>query len=421
MNAPRQYDVFMSYNSNDRETVRKIAERLLEFSVSPYFDSWELLRGDHWRLSLERGLTHSKTCALCIGPSGIGSWEERELSAYLDFTVGNDKLRLIPVLLPGVNKSELNLPPFLKSLTWVDFTDGLDCEAEFTALVSSIRGLPPGRPAPPELPEDSIYVQKRIREIMITILKNDGIDISSYVQARDSTLLSLAKRCQLLYPNRTTSEIRLKLKSARELAFQEKYAPITENEDERFLKYSSWEQEFVALLVYMGVGDFKNIEAINVGIGNGNEHPAIYQEFKRFIGVDISKQSLELAKQRLPNIEAIHVEAENLVGIAPMSQDLYISLRTYQSSFFDIQESLFEAYRALRFKGFCVISIPYVYYVKGEILKGLIRPGSREELDIDLPYVIAERIRNGLECLDFGDVGVRTGRFEIYVYGQKVR
>ncbi len=107
------------------------------------------------------------------------------------------------------------------------------------------------------------------------------------------------------------------------------------------------------------------------------------------------------------------------MGIDNVSQDLYISLRTYQSTLFDIEESLFELYRILRPGGFCVISIPYVFYVNGEIKKGLIRPGSKDELDIDLPYVLADRIRRGLNRLDFSSTGLRTGLFEIYVYGQK--
>lgn len=414
------YDVFLSYNSDDRDLVNTIAERFLdEFSLHPYFDSWEMIRGDHWRVALEKGLTQSKVCAIFIGPSGIGPWENRELSAYLDRSVSDNNLRVIPILLPGVEKAHLNLPPFLKSLTWVDFSNGLDNENEFTALVSSIRGIPPGRPVPAELPADSLYVQKRIRQIMASILKSETVDVSRFLLSQDSTLQSIAKRCQLFYPYLDTAEIRLKLKSARELAFQEKYSCVTENEDERFLKYEAWEEEFHALLRYMGINEYTTVQAISVGIGNGNEHPECYHKFRTLIGVDISKHSLELAKQRLNNMHGVHVEAENLIGIPSFSQDLYISLRTYQSLFFDIDESFFEAYRVLRPKGSLVISIPYVYYVNGEIMKGLIRPGSREELDIDLPYVIAERIRHKLETYDFNPVGIRTGHFEIYVYGQK--
>jgi SAM-dependent methyltransferase len=422
MTTPHSYDVFLSYNNEDKEAVNTIAERLSdEFGLHPYFDSWAMIRGDHWRVSLEQGLAQSRVCAIFIGPDGLGPWENRELSAYLDMSVTDRNLRLIPVLLPGVNKKQLDLPPFIKSLSWVDFTDGLSNDREFGALVCSIRGIPPGRPLPVELPSESRYVQKSIRETMANLLKDQSLDIESYLTSRDSTLRLLAKRAQVLHPHLTTLEIRLKLKNARELAFQDKYAGIAEYEDERFLKYEAWEQEFERLLADMGVDNVSTVEAINVGIGNGNEHPQFYNRFRSLVGVDISKHSLELAKQRLPNMEVWQVEAEKLVSIASVSRDLYISLRTYQSTLFDVEESLFEAYRVLRPKGFCLISIPYVYYVNGEIMKGLIRPGSRDELDVDLPYVIANRIRRGLVALDFDPVGLRTGHFEVYIYGQKGR
>src|SRR5262249_55734588 len=99
------YDVFLSYNNDDNEIVKQVAERLIDdHGLHPYFDSWEMIRGDQWRVALENGLAQSKACAIFISPSGLGTWENRELSAYLDMVVMDNKLRLIPVLLPGVNK-----------------------------------------------------------------------------------------------------------------------------------------------------------------------------------------------------------------------------------------------------------------------------------------------------------------------------
>src|SRR5262245_15126415 len=119
MSTPPGYDVFLSYNNEDKDAVTTIAERLLdEFGLNPYVDNAALIRGDHWRVALEQGLLQSRVCALFIGPDGIGPWENRELSAYLDMSVADRNLRLIPVLLPGVNKKQLDLPPFIKSLSW---------------------------------------------------------------------------------------------------------------------------------------------------------------------------------------------------------------------------------------------------------------------------------------------------------------
>jgi len=420
MPSTENYDVFLSYNRSDEEVVEQIARQLMnEFKLRPYLDKWDIIRGERWQDALARGLERSAACAAFLGPSGVGPWMNEEVSSYLDMSVRDRKLRMIPVLLPGANKDKSELPLFLKNLAWVDLSGGLNDEYEFIALVAGIRGVSPGPRVSDELPPESFYVRKSIREMMGVTLKNASLDISNYLKSPDSTLLSLAKKCHLFYPHLTIEEIRHKLKDARALAFEEKYSTVLEEQDERFQQYEYWENEFKQLLFTLGLENFTNIQAISVGIGNGREHPSFYNDFQSLIGVDISKQSFELAKKHFPNMRSVQVEAEHLVGIDSVSQDLYISLRTYQSTFFDIDESLFEVYRVLRPGGACVISIPYVYYVNGEIKRGLLRPGSRDELDIDLPYVLADKVRRGLNRLDFDSVGLRTGLFEIYVYGQK--
>jgi SAM-dependent methyltransferase len=420
MPTPESYDVFLSYNRNDEEVVEQIARRLMnEFKLRPYLDKWDIIRGERWQDALARGLERSEVCAAFLGPSGIGPWMNEEVSAYINMSVQDKKLRMIPVLLPGANKDNLELPLFLKGLAWVDLSNGLENEYEFIALVAGIRGLSPGPRMSDELPPESFYVRKSIRNMMAVTLKKASLDVSSYLKSPDSTLLSLAKKCHLFYPHLTIEEIRHKLKDARALAFEEKYSTVLEEQDERFQQYEYWESEFKQLLLNLGFEEFTKVQAISVGIGNGREHPKFYNEFQSLIGVDISKQSLELAKKYFPNMRTVQVEAEHLVGIDSVSQDLYISLRTYQSTFFDMNESLFEVYRVLRPGGSCVISIPYVYYVNGEVKKGLIRPGSKDELDIDLPYVLADKVRRKLNRLDFDSVGLRTGFFEIYIYGQK--
>lgn len=415
------YDVFLSHNSADKPAVEVLAEHLEDKAkLRPFLDKWHLIPGESWLESLEKALEQSKTCAVFLGPNGVGPWENKEMQSYLIKSVSDRKLRIIPVLLPSATaKDSSALPMFLRDTNWVDFSSGLDNEEAFHLLVSGIRGIPPGRRTPPVLPSGSLYVRKSTREMMDATLKKHSLDISNYLKSPGLTLRSLAKRCKLLYPHLAIPEIRFRLKEARAVVFEEKYSGYSEDEDERFLQYENWEQEFQRLLIDIGIKDFSIIQAISVGIGNGREHPSFYHDFQSLIGVDISRRSLELAKRFIPNMKGIQVEAENLEGVESISHDLYISLRTYQSTFFDIEESLFEAYRVLRPGGYCVISIPYVFYKDGEIRKGLIRPGTKNELDIDLPYTLADRIRRGLNQLDFDSAGLRTGIFEIYVYGRK--
>src|SRR3954454_2291480 len=53
--------------------------------------------------------------------------------------------RVIPVLLPGVERPERSkLPGFLTATTWVEFRDTLDDPSAFDRLLCGIRGIEPG-------------------------------------------------------------------------------------------------------------------------------------------------------------------------------------------------------------------------------------------------------------------------------------
>ena len=214
-------------------------------------------------------------------------------------------------------------------------------------------------------------------------------------------------------------EMRAKFGEARALAYEEKYANRSEMADERYIDIASWEAEFRRLLFHLlGARPLSRLKVINIGIGNGSERPSFYSDFAEFTGVDISEEALRKAQQRLPNMQSVTAEAEDLSMIRANSQDLYISLRTYQSSFFSVKAALFEAFRILKPGGRIIISISNAYVESDQLLHGLQRPGSNE-LDLDRPYDLANSVRKGLTYLNFESVGIQTGSFEIYVYGRR--
>lgn len=141
------YDVFLSHQSGDKPQVESIAARLIdEQGLRPFLDKWHLIPGEPWQESLEEALDQSRTCAVFLGESGLGAWENEEMRAALDERVRNKSFRVIPVLLPGAEpKDEKTLPRFLRRLTWVDFRRGLDDPDTFQRLVAGIRGVAPGR------------------------------------------------------------------------------------------------------------------------------------------------------------------------------------------------------------------------------------------------------------------------------------
>ncbi|HEU0177896.1 MAG TPA: toll/interleukin-1 receptor domain-containing protein [Blastocatellia bacterium] len=92
------YDVFLSHQSGDKPLVEAIAARLVdEQGVSPFLDKWHLIPGAPWQEALEEALDQSRTCAVFLGSSGLGAWENEEMRAALDERVRNKSFRVIPV------------------------------------------------------------------------------------------------------------------------------------------------------------------------------------------------------------------------------------------------------------------------------------------------------------------------------------
>ena len=84
------------------------------------------------------------TALVIVGPNWLGPWQEQEYYALLDRAVSESegkgrRLRLIPVLLPGVPRKP-ELPVFLRGRQWVDFRgkEGLEDREAIRQLVAAI-------------------------------------------------------------------------------------------------------------------------------------------------------------------------------------------------------------------------------------------------------------------------------------------
>src|SRR3954451_24372943 len=95
------YDVFLSHSSADKPAVEKLALKLREAGIEPFLDKWHLIPGDPWQEALEEALDASRTCAVFLGPKGLGAWQNEEMRSALETRVGDRAFRVIPVLLPG--------------------------------------------------------------------------------------------------------------------------------------------------------------------------------------------------------------------------------------------------------------------------------------------------------------------------------
>jgi hypothetical protein len=141
------FHVFLSHSSADKPAVEELARRLAKEGIKGWLDKWNLIPGDAWQLALEKALAESETCAVFVGPSGLGPWQNEEMRAAIDRRVRESgrRFRVIPVLLPGAERAERSsLPTFLAATTWAEFRDSLDDADGFHRLVCGIRGLEPG-------------------------------------------------------------------------------------------------------------------------------------------------------------------------------------------------------------------------------------------------------------------------------------
>ena len=73
------FDVFLSHSSQDKPTVRAVAERLRDDGVRVWLDDWEIKAGDSIPAKIEEGLEHSHVLVLCMSANAFGSdWAQLE-------------------------------------------------------------------------------------------------------------------------------------------------------------------------------------------------------------------------------------------------------------------------------------------------------------------------------------------------------
>ncbi|MGB7656304.1 MAG: methyltransferase domain-containing protein, partial [Novosphingobium sp.] len=211
---------------------------------------------------------------------------------------------------------------------------------------------------------------------------------------------------------------------ARSRVFDDKYGDWKAEDDERYASgIELWAEEFLTLLTSLGVS-FES-KALVVGTGCGLEGVGIYDRFSELHGLDISISAVKKAKIAFPLATIRAGQAEDL----PKSFrdfDVYISLKTYSSSFFDIESAVICASNALKSGGLFICSVPKGYGYDGNKFKsGLMRVNynySPDEefatysyLDKQLPFELALRIIRKMNRSLFYDVQIMTGHTEHYI------
>jgi len=85
------------YNSNDRDIVTRVYDRLSEHGISVWMDEKDIVPGERWRDRVGEAVGLSGAVVAFVGLNGITENQKQELDA-----AQTKNLRIIPVLLPGV-------------------------------------------------------------------------------------------------------------------------------------------------------------------------------------------------------------------------------------------------------------------------------------------------------------------------------
>ncbi|RCJ42404.1 hypothetical protein A6770_34880 [Nostoc minutum NIES-26] len=139
--ATNDFDVFLSYNSLDRDLVNKIANFLRQRNLNPWIDNREIGVGEKFQNKIQEGIQQVKSAAVFLGKHGLEVWQKEELP-LLKYRQAKEGLPLIPVLLPGIDTipEQTNLR-FLREFNWVRFIQSVDEEEPLERLITAITDI----------------------------------------------------------------------------------------------------------------------------------------------------------------------------------------------------------------------------------------------------------------------------------------
>lgn len=258
------------------------------------------------------------------------------------------------------------------------------------------------------------YSAKRISNIVLEKLKGKGIFISKEeLQANKQ----IEKLIQLI-----VEKYKLNIDDASKLvnlvmseAFDEKYSTYNYSDDARSLSID-WKNNFLTIYNKLLISSLENKNILDVGVGSGNEAIALFSDCSNITFVDIAPNGLKKIKKQIPNSNIVVSRAENLVTLTNSSYDMYISLRTYNSSFFNIKQAISEACRVLKKDGIIIISIANGFLCPEDqyIIPGLIVPGT-EFVDIYRGFDMIEKLSRELCNNSFKDIQFFPTKVELFI------
>lgn len=266
------------------------------------------------------------------------------------------------------------------------------------------------------LPNSSLFMKKNISQLMVDYLSKREYKLKGKLpQGLGIVFDYVLADCH--YMEEDPIALEDLLNDALGYAYDKKYASHSYENDLRG-KHKNWISTFKYILKELNIESLENLRTLVVGIGNGNEGKVLYTDVKDLIIVDIAPESLKKAEQLLKNSKGLLLNAQNLSEIESCSIEAYISLMTYQSTYFDIDKALIEAHRVLKCNGIIILSIARGYLEEGVFIEGILNPQSNY-VDRNRPYDLVEIIRKKLISFGYTSLGINTTPSEIFIYAKK--
>lgn len=264
----------------------------------------------------------------------------------------------------------------------------------------------------------SYYSANRISSFVLEKLERKGITISEEelnINKKSTALASLIfNKYEIEYEKAACI-----VDNILSEAFNNKYSKYDYLNDIRSFDLG-WKQTFQSIYNRVSKKPMPGMNILNVGVGSGNEAISLFSNCPHITFVDIAGEGLERIKIQLPLSNFVVSKAENLSSLNENSYELYISLRTYNSSFFDINHAISEAYRVLKKDAIIIISIANGFLCSGEkrIIPGLIVPGT-DFVDIYRGIDTVKLLHKNFVQIGFKNIQIFPTKTEIYLTAVK--
>ncbi|MFE7132469.1 class I SAM-dependent methyltransferase [Streptomyces sp. NPDC057638] len=258
------------------------------------------------------------------------------------------------------------------------------------------------------------YSTHRISEAVATRLTSSGFALSrSDVNANRGRIALASLICQRYGVEHKEAD--RAVDDALSEAFDAKYGTYDYAYDARAAN-SRWTDDFKSVHRRSSTTPLSAANILNVGVGAGHEAAALFSDCPQITFSDIAERGLAKIRERIPSSRTVVSSAEDLSALPENSYDLYVSLRTYNSSFFDTSAAVSEAHRVLKPGAVIIVSVAngFLYAQRGQIVPGLIIPGT-DFVDIYRGMDKANLIGAELDRAGFKEIRMFPTSAEIYL------